>query len=699
MTKNFIFDKSRRDQSNGKSGKLKEINGVNGTPRSIAPGFPDLEDQFNQLGIRHLRFHDNLGFGDLDNYFKPDDDNSQFAPNIPSNMKQQTLQLIADIGNRRTIFPNAATGMRIHNVDVAFQNANYAMTDAHFKEVLNNNPSVNPGNLQREITFRIGRTNRGGAELPQDFDIYATLVSTLVDRYSLNFQKTGLPRKVAYWEVWNEPDLTFFWNNNNPQRYYEFYEKIARMIKAVDPTAKVGGAGVANGYNPGGEYIDGLLNYCKSNNVPIDFLSWHYYGNTTSDPQNILDIGDMIQNTLNKYGYNNIESLCTEWNSSPFGNVNTYSKVQSSKNAAYITSTFIYMQYTKVDLAHYYRGDASSFGLFNDEPGFCTYAGQAFSLYSKMFETPNLLTGDKDFSTGLTVLACDNDQGNLINVLAANYIVERDFSTENPPRESPIYKQHYVDGNRSINQLTDSWSLHEWFGDINPNTINPDNVVTQNNPVQQLPGHGSLSAKTRNYTESNTGLNIQINNVGYTSCSLKAYRIKEGGGLNSVLPDEVTNEVNYSINNGVLTINDNGATKSTVTLYTISLDNSNPNPNPNPSTLEYDVEVYNRQFIGDHYAGFLSALPRSYYFESGVQYRLEITMPRGVSIVTCPTGVFINGKCTTSKNREYTYVNGIFTPLKSGILKFDGAKLYGDKNFKVSPRVNGYIHCKLTKIS
>lgn len=74
MTKNFIFDKSRRDQSNGKSGKLKDINGVNGTPRSIAPGFPDLEDQFNQLGIRHLRFHDNLGFGDLDNYFKPDDD-------------------------------------------------------------------------------------------------------------------------------------------------------------------------------------------------------------------------------------------------------------------------------------------------------------------------------------------------------------------------------------------------------------------------------------------------------------------------------------------------------------------------------------------------------------------------------------------------------------------------------------------------
>lgn len=702
MPKNFIFDKSRRDSVNGKNGRIKEVNGVNGTPRSIAPGFPDLEDQFNQLGIRHLRFHDNLGLGDLDNYFDANDSDSQFAPNIPSNMKSQTLQLIADIGNRRTLFPNAAAGMRLHNVDVAFQQANYAMTDAHFKEVLNNNSSVNPNNLQREIIFRVGRTNRGGREPPQDYDIYATLLSTLVDRYSLNYQKTGLPRKIAYWEVWNEPDLTIFWNSNDPQKYYEFYEKMARMVKAVDPTAKVGGAGVATGYNPGGEYIDGLLNYCRSKNVPIDFISWHYYGNATADPQNIIDIGNMIQNSLNRYGYNNLESLCTEWNSTPFGHVNTYSKVQSAKNAAYIASTLIYMQYTKVDLAHYYRGDASSFGLFNNEPGFCTHAGQAFSLYSKMFETPNILSGNTDFSTGLTVLACDNDQGNQMNILAANYVVDRDFSSQNPPKESPIYRQHYVDGNRSINQLTDPWSLHEWFGDIDPNTLHPDNAVTQNSQVQQLPTHGDLSAKPRNYGESNTGVTVKINNIGYTSCTLKAYRIKEGGALHSALPEEVTGEVNYTVSNNTLMITDNGATKSTVTLYSISFDNSKPNPDPNPdptpSSLEYKIEVNNNQLI-IHYLSFLKALPKNYYFESGKQYRLEITKPRGVSIVTCSTGIFINGRCTTSKNKEYTYENGIFTPLKSGILRFEGASLYGNKNLRIMPFTKGVIYFKLTKLN
>ncbi|NEG64482.1 glycoside hydrolase family 39 [Pantoea agglomerans] len=598
MTKSFMFTKIQRDSTAGYNGRIKEVNGVNGTPRSIAPGFPDLEDQFNQLGFKHLRFHDNLGFGDLDNYMQATDAESQFAPNIPANLQSKTLKLIADIGNTRTIFPYAAAGMRSNDYDLAFKNANYAMTDQHFREVLNNNPSVNPNNIQREITFRIGRTNRGGHEPPQDFDIYATLVSTLVDRYSLNYQSTGLPRKVAYWEIWNEPDLTIFWNNNNPQLYYDFYAKIAKMVKAVDPTAKVGGAGVANGYNPGGEYLDGLLNYCKTNNVPIDFISWHHYAVNTSDPQNIIDIGNSVKSSLDKYGYGDIESLCTEWNSSPFGNANIYSKVQSAKNAAYIASTLIYMQYTKVDIAHYYRGDASSFGLFNDNGGFCTYAGQAFGLFNKLLETPNILMGQKDFSTGLTVMACDNDEGNKINILAANYVVDKTFSSTSAPTESPLYKQYYVDGNRSLDQLTDSWSLWEWFGNVDPNTIQHDNVVTQKSVVSELPSHGILGIKSRNYIDSNKGISISIHELGSTSCTVKAYRVKEGGQLDTVLPVEVTNQVQHTISDNVLTIIDTGATPSTVTFYSVELNNSVPStpalppvPAPTNPGIAYTKEL------------------------------------------------------------------------------------------------------------
>lgn len=632
MTKTVVFDKSAHDVNAGKYGIIKEVNGVNGTPRSIAPGFPDLEDQFNQLGFKHLRFHDNLGFGDLDNYFLENDTDSQFAPNIPDNTKTAALKLIADIGNSRTIFPYAAAGMRSNNVDLAFQGANYAMTDQHFKEVLENNPSLNPNNLQREITFRIGRTNRGGFELPQNFDIYATLVSTLVDRYSLNYQKTGLPRKIEYWEIWNEPDLTFFWNSNDPSDYYSFYEKIARMIKAVDPTAKVGGAAVANGYNPGGEYIDGLLNYCKINNVPIDFISWHYYATSTADPQSIIDIGNAIQSSLDKYGFSNIESLCTEWNSSPFGNVNTFSKVQSAKNSAYIASTLIYMQYTKVDLAHYYRGDASSFGLFNNAGGIYTYAGQAFGLFSRMFETPYILSSQKDFGTGLTVMACENDQGNKINILASNFVVDKDFAGTTAPKESPIYSQHYVDGNRSLSQLTDSWSLWEWFGNVDPNTIKHDNVVPRKTAVTELPGHGSLPTRSRNYTQSNTGLTVKINNIGFTSCIIKAYRIKEGGQLNSVLPVDVTSQIKYSISNNTLEIVDSGATSSTVTFYSVDLDNSFDPVDPVDPVDPGNSYTKRLTRIDNTLIDFL---PDNFVFTAGKRYKLTIQgIPSTASIQT-----------------------------------------------------------------
>ncbi|CAI3959681.1 Beta-xylosidase (XynB) (PDB:1PX8) [Commensalibacter communis] len=678
MTINISVFKGSRNTASGNNGILKEVNGVNGIPISIAPGFPDLEDQFNQMGITHVRLHDCFGVGDIDNYFQPNRRNNQdqLIPNIPTTSRTKAKQFIADFANKRTIFPYAAAGMRANNVDLAFKDANYQMTDDYLKRIMSNNPSVNPGNIQRKVMFRIGRTLDGGYEIPQNFDIYATLISTLVNRYSLNYQATGLPRKIEYWEIWNEPDLTFFWNNNNPQIYYEFYSKIARMIKAVDPEAKVGGCGVANGYNPGGAYLDGLLNYCRSTNTPIDFLSWHYYGNLTSDPQNIIDIGNSIQSTLTRYGYGNIESLCTEWNSSPFGTVNTFTKVQSAKNAAYIASTLIYMQYCKTDKAYYYRGDGSSFGLFNDNPNptntssksFCTYSAQSFNLFTRIFETPFILTQNNSFNTGMTTLAAENAEGNKINILAANYKVDRNFSNGNiPPTETRLYKQYYLDSGRTINQITDQWSIDHWFGGVNPSSIITDNSVTQKNVVSQLPVNGRLTSRARNYNQSDSGLTLTINNIEtkFRGYKITAYRIKEGGPLDKIEPQNVSDSVITNMTNGVLSIQDNSATPSTVTLYSIEFtndQNGNTGGNTGGGSITYTVPIQ---------AGIRTplsmVLPTNYNFIANKQYRLTIS--RG--LYYCPGSTTLNpqtNSCTTGGTAMYSYTNSIFTPFISGLL-------------------------------
>ncbi|CAI3922324.1 unnamed protein product [Commensalibacter communis] len=143
------------------------------------------------------------------------------------NQQSKAKEFLADYANKRTIFPYAAVGMRNNDLKQASRSPNYRITDDAIRRIMKNNASVNPGNLQREIMFRIGRTLDGGYEPPENFDIYAALVPKLVERYSLNYQATGLPRKVAYWQIWNEPDLSSSWNNNNPQVYYEFYSKVA----------------------------------------------------------------------------------------------------------------------------------------------------------------------------------------------------------------------------------------------------------------------------------------------------------------------------------------------------------------------------------------------------------------------------------------------------------------------------------------
>ncbi|MCW7548360.1 glycoside hydrolase family 39 [Photorhabdus sp. APURE] len=581
MTKIFSFNKNHRDLSSGHHSLLKEVNGVNGVPKSLMPGFPDLDDQFNQMGITHIRLHDGFGIGDMDNYVHSDriNDQNQIMVNVPEENRPAAKKLFADISNIRSIFPYAAVGMRTHDISLALKDANYNMTDAYLRDIMNNKTELNLNNIQRQIMFRIGRSVDGGYEIPEDFDIYAELVSKLVNRYALNYEKIGLPGKITYWQVWNEPDLNFFWNNNDPEKYYELYAKIARIIKAVDPSVKVGSAGIAFIYKVKEDYFEGLLRYCRDNDVPLDFFSWHGYVGT-GDPQNIIDVGNTIQKGLHTYGFTDVESFCTEWNSCPIATKNTYTKVQGIKNAAYIASTFIYMQYIKADRAYYYRGDGSSFGLFNNQlnpknpcvKNFCTYAAQSFYLFARMFETPYILSGNRDFSTGLTVLATENAGGNKINILAANYKVDKSLADGNAAPDY-LYQQHCLDTSRSLDQLTDTWSKDKWFGGVDPTTIHVDNAVVQHDPVKPFPTN-MLRAKNRDYTDSDQGVTVVINHIGYKKFKVKAFRIQEGGSLAQMTPPEVTNQINVSIANNKLTLVDKGAKPATVTLYSLELENN-----------------------------------------------------------------------------------------------------------------------------
>jgi xylan 1,4-beta-xylosidase len=76
-----------------------------------------------------------------------------------------------------------------------------------------------------------------------------------------------------YFEVWNEPNLSGFWQGGDQKAYFQLYDLTARTLKSVDRKLRVGGPATA-----GAAWIPAFLDYVKKTHAPIDFVTTHTYG-------------------------------------------------------------------------------------------------------------------------------------------------------------------------------------------------------------------------------------------------------------------------------------------------------------------------------------------------------------------------------------------------------------------------------------
>ncbi|MFJ9739059.1 xylan 1,4-beta-xylosidase [Streptomyces sp. NPDC101166] len=117
---------------------------------------------------------------------------------------------------------------------------------------------------------------RGNVTPPRSHREWATLVRAtlahLVDRYGLD--------EVRTWpiEVWNEPNLTDFWQDADEKAYHRLYEVTAHAVKEVDAGLQVGGPAISPGAD---EWLVRFAEFAERRDVPVDFVSKHAY---TSGP-------------------------------------------------------------------------------------------------------------------------------------------------------------------------------------------------------------------------------------------------------------------------------------------------------------------------------------------------------------------------------------------------------------------------------
>src|SRR5580658_8696568 len=114
---------------------------------------------------------------------------------------------------------------------------------------------------------------------PKDYGRWAALVETfarhLIDRYGIN--------EVASWyfEVWNEPNLDFWAGNPKFETYCRLYDAAAHAIKKASPRLRIGGPATAQA-----AWVADFIEHCVKQNVPVDFVSTHVYGNDS--PQDVF---------------------------------------------------------------------------------------------------------------------------------------------------------------------------------------------------------------------------------------------------------------------------------------------------------------------------------------------------------------------------------------------------------------------------
>ena len=157
----------------------------------------------------------------------------------------------------------------------------------------------------------------GNVTPPKDFAQWETLIFRLVTHWA---QRYGVAEvREWFFEVWNEPNLKDFWAGTQAE-YFELYRHTARAIKSVDAAFKVGGPATAKN-----EWVGEFVEFCASNQLPVDFVSTHHYptdalGHESDDTESQLAhshrsfLREQAAQAQREAGGNAL--YYTEWNSS-----------------------------------------------------------------------------------------------------------------------------------------------------------------------------------------------------------------------------------------------------------------------------------------------------------------------------------------------------------------------------------------------
>ena len=132
-------------------------------------------------------------------------------------------------------------------------------------------------------------SNRRNYIAPQDLPLFLEYIRRTVTRYQ---------DRVYAWELWNEPDLSRFWEGSR-EELYELIRRSAQTVRETDPEALLLGPAVSGAMGVhSAPHIEGL--HAMGALEPVGHPTMHAY---VSEPRSYYNEFYRVRNAASKYGH------------------------------------------------------------------------------------------------------------------------------------------------------------------------------------------------------------------------------------------------------------------------------------------------------------------------------------------------------------------------------------------------------------
>ncbi len=116
---------------------------------------------------------------------------------------------------------------------------------------------------------------KGKTSPPKDYEKWEWFIEQFINHIIERYGRSEV--RSWFFEVWNEPNLGGegspfgFWSGSK-EEYFKLYKSTAKAVKRCDSCLKVGGPATSNN-----AWIPEFIDFCNTNDAPLDFVSTHQY--------------------------------------------------------------------------------------------------------------------------------------------------------------------------------------------------------------------------------------------------------------------------------------------------------------------------------------------------------------------------------------------------------------------------------------